>query len=64
MISIYHKLTKWTIIILILFYAGPSWASIGNVDQLEGKGVVDRKDGEKNITIEQSLDILQYEAIH
>ena len=63
MISIYHKLTKWIIIILILFYATSSWGSIGNVDQLEGKGVVDRKDGDKNITIEQSLDILQYDTV-
>ena len=63
MISIYHKLTKWTIIILILFYATSLWGSIGNVDQLEGKGVVDRKDGDKNITIEQSLDILQYDTV-
>ena len=63
MISIYHKLTKWIIIILILFYATSLWGSIGNVDQLEGKGVVDRKDGDKNITIEQSLDILQYDTV-
>ena len=63
MISIYHKLTKWITIILILFYATSSWGSIGNVDQLEGKGVVDRKDGDKNITIEQSLDILQYDTV-
>ena len=63
MISIYHKLTKWIIIILILFCATSSWGSIGNVDQLEGKGVVDRKDGDKNITIEQSLDILQYDTV-
>ena len=63
MISIYHKLTKWIIIILILFYATSSWGSIGNVDQLEGKGIVDRKDGDKNITIEQSLDILQYDTV-
>ena len=63
MISIYHKLTKWIIIILILFYATSLWGSIGNVDQLEGKGIVDRKDGDKNITIEQSLDILQYDTV-
>ena len=60
MTLIFHKLTKWTTIILILFCATSLWGSIGNIDQLEGKGVVDRKDGEKNITIEQSLDILQY----
>ena len=63
MTLIFHKLTKWTTIILILFYATSLWGSIGNIDQLEGKGVVDRKDGEKNITIEQSLDILQYDTV-
>ena len=63
MILIYRKTIKWTQIILILFCAGPLWASIGNVDQLEGKGVVDRKDGDKSITIEQSLNILQYDTV-
>ena len=63
MTLIFHKLTKWITIILILFYATSLWGSIGNIDQLEGKGVVDRKDGEKNITIEQSLDILQYDTV-
>ena len=62
MTLIFHKLTKW-ILLVILFYATSSWGSIGNIDQLEGKGVVDRKDGEKNITIEQSLDILQYDTV-
>ena len=63
MTLIFRKLTKWTTIILILFYATSLWGSIGNIDRLEGKGVVDRKDGEKNITIEQSLDILQYDTV-
>ena len=63
MTLIFHKLTKWITIILILFYATSLWGSIGNIDRLEGKGVVDRKDGEKNITIEQSLDILQYDTV-
>ena len=63
MTLIYRKTIKWTQIILILFCAGPLWASIGNVDQLEGKGVVDRKDGDKSITIEQSLNILQYDTV-
>ena len=47
MTLIFHKLTKWTTIILILFYVLSLWGSIGNIDRLEGKGVVDRKDGEK-----------------
>ena len=63
MTLIFHKLTKWTTIILILFYATSLLGSIGNIDRLEGKCVVDRKDGEKNITIEQSLDILQYDTV-
>ena len=63
MTLIYRKTIKWTQIILILFCAGPLWASIGNVDQLEGKGVVDRKDGDKSITIVQSLNILQYDTV-
>ena len=52
MISTYRKLTKWTIIILILFYATSLWGSIGNVDQIEGNGVIDRD--KTDITIESS----------
>ena len=63
MILTYHKLTKWTIIILILFYAGPSWASIGNVDQIEGNGVVDRKDGDTNILLEEETSIEQFDTV-
>ena len=29
----------------------------GNVDQLQGNGVVDRKDGDSDIKIEQDIDI-------
>jgi len=63
MILTYHKLTKWTIIILILFYATSLWGSIGNVDQFEGNGVVDRKDGDKNIIIEQELEVEQFDTV-
>ena len=63
MILTYHKLTKWTTIILILFYAGPSWASIGNVDQIEGNGVVDRKDGDTNILLEEETSIEQFDTV-
>jgi len=61
MISIYHKLTKWIIIILILFYATSLWGSIGNVDQIEGNGVIDRD--KTDITIEQELPIEQYDTV-
>jgi len=63
MISTYRKLTKWTIIILILFYATSLWGSIGNVDQVEGNGVIDRKDGEKDIFIEQELEVEQFDTV-
>ena len=60
MISTFHKLTKW-ILLVILFYAGPLWASIGNVDKLEGKGVIDRN--KTDITLEQELPIEQYDTV-
>jgi len=61
MISTYRKLTKWTIIILILFYATSLWGSIGNVDQVEGNGVIDRD--KTDITIEEELSIEQYDTV-
>ena len=60
MILIFHKLTKW-ILLVILFCAGPLWASIGNVDKLEGKGVIDRN--KTDITLEQELPIEQYDTV-
>jgi len=61
MTLIYPKLTKWTILILILFCASPLRASIGNVDQVEGNGVIDRN--KTDITIEQELSIEQYDTV-
>ncbi len=61
MILTYRKTIKWTIIILILFYAGPSWASIGNVDQLEGNGVVERN--KEDTTLQEKLEIEQYDTV-
>ena len=61
MTLIFHKLTKWTIIILILFYATSLWGSIGNVDKLEGNGVIDRN--KTDITLEQELPIEQYDTV-
>ena len=60
MTLIFHKLTKW-ILLVILFYAGPLWASIGNVDKLEGKGVIDRD--KTDITLEEELPIEQYDTV-
>ena len=62
MILIYRKTIR-TIILLIIFYAGSSWASIGNVDQVEGNGVIDRKDGDKDIFIEQELEVEQFDTV-
>ena len=61
MILIYHKLIKELIILLIIFYAGLSMASIGQVDQVEGKGVIDRNDND--IFIEQKLEVEQYDTV-
>ena len=60
MTLIFHKLIKW-ILLVILFYAGPLWASIGNVDKLEGKGVIDRD--KTDITLEEELPIEQYDTV-
>ena len=61
MILIYHKLIKELIILLIIFYAGLSMASIGEVDQVEGKGVIDRNNND--IFIEQELEVEQYDTV-
>ena len=60
MILIYHKTIR-TIILLIIFYTGSLWASIGQVDQVEGNGVIDRN--KTDITIEQELEIEQYDTV-
>ena len=40
-----------------------SFAAIGEVTQLEGKGVIDRQDGENDIIIEKQLDIFSYDTV-
>ena len=40
-----------------------SLASIGEVTQLEGNGVIDRKDGDKGIVVEKELDVFSYDTI-
>ena len=60
MTLILAKLTKW-ILLTILLIATPSWGSIGNVDQVEGNGVIDRN--KIDITIEQELEVEQYDTV-
>ena len=60
MTLILAKLTKWILLVILLF-ATPSWGSIGNVDKLEGKGVVDRD--KTDITLEKELPIEQYDTV-
>ena len=64
MTLIYHKLIKW-IILLTIFCAGSTWASIGTVDKLEGKGVIDRSTeaGPEDITLEEELPVEQYDTV-
>ena len=40
-----------------------SLASIGEVTQLEGNGVIDRQDGDEGIVIEKELDIFSYDTV-
>ena len=40
-----------------------SLASIGEVTQLEGNGVIDRKDGDKGIVVEKALDVFSYDTV-
>ena len=61
MTLIYRKTIRLFIIILILFYATSLWGSIGNVDQVEGNGVIDRD--KTDITIEEELSIEQYDTV-
>ena len=61
MTLIYHKTIKELIILLIIFYATSLWGSIGEVDQVEGKGVIDRNNND--IFIEQELEVEQYDTV-
>ena len=61
MILTYHRTIRGLLILLIIFYTGSLWASIGEVDQVEGNGVIDRN--KTDITIEQELEIEQYDTV-
>ena len=57
---------KWFIIVLILICVvkcNSAFGSIGEVTQLEGNGVIDRKDGDKGIVVEKELDVFSYDTI-
>jgi len=55
-------MSKWFLTFFIIFYASHSLASIGEVTQIKGNGVVDRKDGEKEIILEKEEIILEKET--
>ena len=54
---------KWFLFLLITLYASQAWASIGQVTQLKGNGVIDRKDGEQGIVVEKDLDVFSYDTV-
>jgi hypothetical protein len=56
-------MSKWFLTFFIIFYASHSLASIGEVTQIKGNGVVDRKDGEKEIILEKETDIFSYDTV-
>jgi len=60
MILTYHRTIR-TIILLIIFYTTSLWGSIGNVDQLEGNGVIDRD--KTDITIQEELEVEQFDTV-
>ena len=51
------------VLTLTILPLNSSLAAIGEVTQLEGKGVIDRQDGEDNIIIEKQLDIFSYDTV-
>ena len=56
-------MSKWFLTFFIIFYASHSLASIGEVTQIKGNGVVDRKGGEKEIILEKETDIFSYDTV-
>jgi len=51
------------VLTLIFLPLKSSLASIGEVTQLEGNGVIDRKDGDKGIVVEKDLDVFSYDTV-
>ena len=57
---------KWFLILLILICVvkcNSAFGSIGEVTQLEGNGIIDRKDGDKGIIVEKELDVFSYDTV-
>ena len=57
---------KWFLILLILICVvkcNSAFGSIGEVTQLEGNGIIDRKDGDKGIVVEKELDVFSYDTV-
>jgi len=56
-------ITGCIVLTLTILPLKSSLASIGEVTQLEGNGVIDRKDGDKGIVVEKELDVFSYDTI-
>lgn len=61
MILTYHRTIRGLLILLIIFCATSLRGSIGNVDQLEGNGVIDRD--KTDITIQEELEVEQFDTV-
>jgi len=56
-------ITGCIVLTLTILPLKSSLASIGEVTQLEGNGVIDRKDGDKGIVVEKDLDVFSYDTV-
>ena len=56
-------ITGCIVLTLTILPLKSSLASIGEVTQLEGNGVIDRKDGDKGIVVEKELDVFSYDTV-
>src|SRR5210317_1930770 len=48
---------------LLFLLSTSAFASIGSVDELKGKGQIERKDGDSGIQLEQDLDVFSYDTV-
>jgi len=48
---------------VLLLLSTSAFASIGSVNELKGKGEIDRKDGDAGIQLEQDLDVFSYDTV-
>ena len=56
-------ITGCIVLTLTILPLKSSLASIGEVTQSEGSGVIDRKDGDKGIVVEKELDVFSYDTV-